>query len=423
MWRIGVVRGAHGRALRLAIVLGGLAGAWLVTGARAGRAQASDTTRGGHPRKWNVAESSTGSARLELALLYDVSGFRQDSASRAQVNRVPTVGQVRTDRVIVEGTIGRSHPARFMAAADYSGIQAGDKPAITLQDLAVSIPAGPIWFALGRQKEGISNQMLASTRILPDVERSAAVLAFIPTRNDGLRLWGTITTKSSGRGGWSIGVFNDFLFNGLSLPANGEQVSGRVFWAPFVSADTMHVVQLALSGRWTDDRDSTIRFHAKPEVSEAPDFLNTGQIFAAGAALGDAELLLQQGSVSLTAEMLPVRVTGVQPRSLSFGGGYVQVGWRPWGEPRAWEDETGSLGRVRLGTHRAAVELGARYTRVDLSNQDVDGGVFDRTSLAITVYGPHDLRAQVDYGYATLRKGGIVGYTQLLTTRFQWELR
>ena len=415
--------GAHGRALRRSIVLGGLAGAWLVTGARAGRAQASDTTRVGHPRKWNVAEGSSGSARLELALLYDVSGFRQDSTSVSQVTRAPTVGQIRTDRVIVEGTIGRSHPPRFIAAADYSGIQAGDRPAITVQDLAVSIPAGPVWFAIGRQKEGISNQMLASTRILPDVERSAAVLAFLPTRNDGLRLWGTITTKTSGRGGWTIGVFNDFLFNGLPLPENGEQVSGRLFWAPFVSADSVRVIQLALSGRWTDDRDGTIGFNAKPEVFESPDFMNTGKIPASGAALGDAELLLQQGGVSLTAELLPVRVTGAQPHSLTFGGAYAQVGWRPWGQPRDWDEETGALGRVRMNEHRVALEVGARYTRVDLSDQTIDGGVFDRASLALTLYGPHDLRVQVDYGYATLARNGGVGRTQLLTTRFQWELR
>jgi hypothetical protein len=53
----------------------------------------------------------------------------------------------------------------------------------------------------------------------------------------------------------------------------------------------------------------------------------------------------------------------------------------------------------------------------------VDGGVFDRSSFGVTWYGPHDLRAQIDYGYATLNKGGVVGRTQLVTTRFQWELR
>lgn len=341
----------------------------------------------------------------------------------SQVTHAPTVGQVRTDRLIFEGTLGRSRRTRFVVAADYSGIEPGDKPAFTVQDLAVSIPAGPVWFSLGRQQEGISSQMLASTRIQPDVERSAAVLAYIPVRNDGLRLWGTMTTKSSGVGGWTIGIFNDFLFNGLSPRQNGEQVSGRLFWAPFVSADTVHVVQLALDGRWTDDRDSTIRFHGTPEAAESPDFFNTGKIFASGAALGDAEVLLQQGSVSLTAEALPVVVTGVQPRGLSFGGAYVQVGWRPGGERRGWDNEAGALDRVRLGKHRAAVELGARYTHLNLSDRSVDGGVFNRSSLAITLYGPNYLRLQVDYGYATLRKNGVVGRTQLLTTRFQWEQR
>lgn len=415
-------RGAQ--PLTRAIVLGGLAGTWWLTGARVGRAQASDTTRGGHPRTWNYAESSAGSARLEIAVLYDVSGYGQNHTSASQVGALATVGRVRTDRVIVEGTIGRSHPWRYLFSSDYDGLKADQKTAFTVNDLAVSIPLGTVaWLAIGRQKESISEEMLASTRTLPHVERSAAVLAFIPTRNDGIRLWGTVSTASRGRGGWTLGVFNDFLFNGLSLSQNGEQVSGRAFWAPFVSDDTLHIVQLALNARWTDDQNGTVRFKAKPEVDEAPDFVNTGKLDAPGATLGDAGVLLQQGSVSLTAEALPVRVSGAQPRALGFSGSYVELAWRPRGEPRSYDEETGSLGRVRLGKHRVAVELGARYTHVDLSDRSVDGGVFDRSSFGVTWYGPHDLRAQIDYGYATLNKGGVVGRTQLVTTRFQWELR
>jgi phosphate-selective porin OprO and OprP len=418
------VRPAGARALRRAFILGGLAGTWWVTGARAGRAQASDTTRGGHPRSWNEVEDRFGSARLEIAVLYDVSGFRQDSASVSQVGAVPTVGQVRQDRIIIEGKIGRRHPWRYLFNADYDQLRANLKTGFTLNDLALSIPLGSVaWLTAGRQKEGISEEMLASTRTLSHVERSAGLLAFIPTRNDGLRLWGTVTTTSRGRGGWTLGVYNNALFNGLSLAANGEQIAGRAFWAPFVSADTLHVVQLALNGRWTDDRNGTLSFKAKPEVFEAPDFVRTGSVDTWGAALGDAGLLLQQGSVSLTAEALPVRVMGAEPRALTFSGNYVELAWRPRGEPRAYDEETGSLGRVRLGRHRVAVELGARYTHVDLSDRSVDGGVFDRSSVGATVYGPHELKLQIDYGYGVLNKGGVVGHTHLLTTRFQWEVR
>jgi phosphate-selective porin OprO and OprP len=418
------VRATGARTLRRAFVLGGLAGTWWVTGARAGRAQASDTTRGGHPRAWNSVEGRFGSARLEAAVLYDVSGFGQDSASVSQVGALSTVGQVRQDRIIIEGTIRRGRPWRYLFNADYDQLRANLKTAFTLNDLAVSIPLGrAAWLAVGRQKEGISEEMLASTRTLPHVERSAAVLAFIPTRNDGLRLWGTLSTASRGRGGWTLGVYNDALFNGLSLGANGEQVSGRAFWAPFVSADTQHVVQLAINGRWTDDRDGSLKFKAKPEVYEAPDFVNTGSVGTWGSYLGDAGLLLQQGSVSLTAEALPIRVMGVESSTVALSGSYVDLSWRPRGEPRDYDEETGSLGRVRLGHHRVAVELAVRYTHVDVSDRSVDGGIFDRTSLGVSVYGPHDLKVQVDYGYGVLTKSGVVGHTHLLTTRFQWELR
>jgi phosphate-selective porin len=113
----------------------------------------------------------------------------------------------------------------------------------------------------------------------------------------------------------------------------------------------------------------------------------------------------------------------VEQGALHFNGSYVELAWRPRGEARSYDEETGSLGRVRLGKHRAAVELGVRYTHVDLSDGSVDGGAFGRWSVGVTWYGPHNLKAQVDYGSAALHKGGIVGHTQLLTTRFQWELR
>lgn len=357
-------------------------------------------------------------------MLYDVSAFHQDSASRSQVGDLPAVARIRQDRVILDGRLGRARPWRYLLNADYNGLRPGEKTAFTLNDLTLSIPLGPTaWLALGRQKEFISEEMIASTRILPHAERSAAVLAFIPTRNDGVRVWGTVATSSRGRGGWTIGVFNDFLFNGLSFAAGGEQVSGRVFWAPFVSDDTLHVVQLALNGRWTDAQDGTIQFKSRPEVNEAPTFVNTGKTPASSAALGDASLLVQQGGVSLAAEVLPVHVSGVQPRALTFGGDYAELAWRPRGEPRVYEEETGSLGRVRLGAHRVAVEIGLRYSHVDLTDQTVDGGVFNRSSLGVTVYGPYSLRAQVDYGYATLNKDGGVGRTQLVTARVQWERR
>lgn len=363
--------------------------------------------------------------RLEIALLYDLNAYGQTAASATQVGSLANTGRVRTDRVTIAGTLGRAHvPWRYLFSADYNGLQAGLVTGVTLNDLALDIPLGTAaWVTIGRQKEGISEEMLASTRTLPHVERSAAVLAFIPKRNDGVRLWGTIVTKSAGLGGWTIGAFNDCLFNGLSPAANGEQVSGRVFWAPFVGKDTLNVVQLAVNGRWTDDRDGSLKFNAKPEVNEAPDFPTTGSFASSGATLGDAGVLMQSGGVSLTAEALPVHARAAEPRALDFSAAYVEIAWRVRGEPRDYDTETGSFGRVKLGRHRMAVELGLRYTHLDLTDGSVDGGVFDRSSAGVTWYGPYNLRAQIDYGYAVMSKSGVVGRTNLLTTRFQWELR
>jgi hypothetical protein len=84
-----------------------------------------------------------GSARLEAAVLYDVSGFGQDRSSVSQVGALPAVGQVRQDRITIEGTIGRGHAWRYLFDADYDQLRANLKTAFTLNDLAVSIPLGP----------------------------------------------------------------------------------------------------------------------------------------------------------------------------------------------------------------------------------------------------------------------------------------
>jgi phosphate-selective porin len=372
---------------------------------------------------WNVVAGRFGSARLGFAFLYDVDAYRQSAVNEVQVGDLATIGSVRTGRLIVDGTLGVDHPWRYLMAVESNRLENIDPPEFTLKDLAMSIPTGGnVWITIGRQKEGVSQDILLGTRSQPYSERSAAVTEFFPTRNDGIRLWRSGPFSNDGRWGWSLGAFDSFLFNGDSFRGNGGQYAARVFAAPIADDRTGHVAQLALDVRATGAQNGFVQFKSKPEVDAAPNFINTGRIAASSATTVDVEALLQHRSFSFVAELLPTFVAGTPNGTLNFVGWYAAASWRTAGDMRTYDRDSGSLGRIAVGRHAPVCEVAARFTSADLTDASIDGGALERGTLAVAVYAPHDLRALLDYGFMTLSKDGI-GRASSLTMRLQWELR
>jgi len=403
--------------MKIAAVIVALAVAVAPARAQTSASQPADTL------PWNVVSGRFGSARLGFALLYDVDAYRQSALNEAQVGDLATIGTVRTGRLIVDGTLGSAHSWRYLLAVESNRLEDIAPPEFTLKDLAVSIPAGGnVWISVGRQKEGVSQDMLLGTRSQPYSERSAAVTEFFPTRNDGIRLWHSGPFTNDGRWGWSLGAFDSFLFNGDSFRENGGQYAARMFAAPIADDKTGRVAQLALDVRTTGAQNGFIQFKSKPEVDAAPNFINTGRVPASSATTVDVEVLMQRRSLAVVAELLPTFVAGAPNGTLNFVGWYAGASWRSAGDARTYDKDSGSLGRVELGRHRLVCEVAARFTSADLTDASIDGGALERGTFAVAVYAPHDLRALLDYGFMTLSKDGI-GRASSLTMRLQWELR
>jgi phosphate-selective porin len=373
---------------------------------------------------WNAAAGRLGSVRLGFAFLYDVDSYRQTRSNEKQVGELVPIGTVRTARLILDGTLGSGRRAwRYLAAVEPNRLENIDPPELTVKDLALSIPTGGnVWISVGRQKEGASQDILLGTRTQPYSERSAAVTEFLPTRNDGVRLWHSGPFTNDGRWGWSLGAFDSFLFNGNSFRANGGQYAARVFAAPIANDKTGRVAQLAFDIRVTGAQDGSIQFKSKPEVDAAPNFVDTGKIPASSATTLDVEALFQRRPLAFVAELLPTFVAGTPNGTLDFVGWYAGASWRSAGDARIYDRESGSLGRLDVERRRFVCEVAARITSADLTDASTDGGALERGTVAVAVYAPHDLRALLDYGFMTLSKEGI-GRASSLTMRLQWELR
>lgn len=352
--------------------------------------------------------------------MVDAAGFAQNRASDSLVGDVANVGRIRFARGILSGEIAFARPWQYLVSIDGSGLYAQDKPALTVTDLALIAPiGGHAHLSVGRQKEGVTVQMMSPSRGIDFAERAAPVTVFVPTRNDGVRLWGSFPRV---HGGWTIGAFNDWLFNDVPFRDNGGQIAARVFYAPRLSRDSTRAVHVAIDGRLSQSSDGSLRYTTRPEQNEAPNFIDTRAFTAGNGLTGDVELMLLRGDLTFIAELLPTRAART-PGTLGFIAYYASLSWRPFGEARPYDEETGTAGRVELGTHRFAWELAIRFSHTDLTSRDIDGGVLDLPTFSVGMYGPSATRVLLGYGFSALARSGRIGRAGLATLRLQWELR
>jgi phosphate-selective porin len=361
--------------------------------------------------------SDSALARLSVAVLWDVSGVGQDAANRSQLGTIPAVGAVRQDRVTVSGVVRFPSPWSYLFTADYDGLKRAKKTVFTVNDLALLVPLGVnATLSVGRQKEGVMEQMMSSTRAISLAERPTPPTAFIPTRNDGIR----IVAGQAQHGRWSLGWFNSFHAANVPKPSGWNQLAGRGF-VTGGDIDSSSIVQVGISMQWISAPNGVLRFRAKPETNEAPDVVDTHSFNSHGATTLGLEVVAQRGGWSFVSEALATSASEVDSSSVSFGGYYAEVSWRPGHEVRTYDAANGILGPVHLRKDHSAWELATRFSHTDLSSRNIDGGVFDRASLVASWYARRSIRLVADYGYGVLNRGGIVGRMQFATGRVQWE--
>ena len=142
------------------------------------------------------------------------------------------------------------------------------------------------------------------------------------------------------------------------------------------------------------------------------------------------EWIKVNGPVSLTAEFMNTFVNTIGTENVSFY--YFQFGcsWFVTGENRKYNKNNGNLGKLipnknfmfRKGGGTGAVELAARYTRSNLSEDVIDGGKFGRFTGALSWYANAHWRLSVNYGAGTLKKDQLQGKADFWQFRMQFEL-
>lgn len=323
-------------------------------------------------------------------------------------NRLPSGFEVRRARIGVKATLFSD----WLAEID---LDFADN-AIEIKDLWVGYAGfDNSVIRLGNHKAPFGLETLTSSKYITFIERSY-VDAWSPDRRLGLSYsrWGKNWQLSAGLFGEEGGTFNDkdSLTGGGAGTSQRLSPVARFSVAPICEKDrVLHfgiagarmkpgVAKLATSGADLPDRLNAARIvkldsRAETHVLRAK-FLSTGDMkYVDYYDLLGAEAAAVFGPFSFQGEYQKAKVnridtTVAQYRDHSFDGFYAQVSWLVTGETRPYHVSEGEFGRIIPKRRGGALELGARFSTLDLNDitavDPIKGGSAKNYTVGATWY-------------------------------------
>jgi phosphate-selective porin OprO/OprP len=273
----------------------------------------------------------------------------------------------------------------------------------------------------GHFREPFGMDALTSYNNLTFLERGLVQDPFVPLFNMGMMVFGDLFDE---RATYATGIFrsNSDNFNAADFGDGNYACTTRLTANPWYLKDcyALHLgtafsyrvlPQLnALGQPVTSGGARRVAFSSRPEFRvNAPTFISTGVLEADHDCLLGAELGLSTGPFLLQAEYVAAFVesalapAGKVRDSYFFHGGYVQAGYFLTGEHRPYVRKEGIFGMVRPHENffmvrggedqkgpiyhgLGAWELAFRYSQVDLSSGNVEGGTLRDVALGLNWY-------------------------------------
>ncbi|MGD9591438.1 MAG: OprO/OprP family phosphate-selective porin [Candidatus Berkiella sp.] len=251
-----------------------------------------------------------------------------------------------------------------------------------------------------------------SAKWIPFLERSLPVVALRPCMGIGVNLttWGkhygiifasATVPHGQNRDTNIIQHRSDRLTNTL-----------RAFYVP-INNDNK-VFQIGASGVYAsnnptfrNDSPNTDgrRFATRPEVRarNTPNLVNSGSALLVDNYNEYAfEISGQRGPLVVGAEYLHAYINRWNNPGLDFYGWHAQAAYVLTGESRIYKIKNGSYGQIIPKCPYGAFEIAARYSMVDLNDEDIHGGKENNVSLSLSWYVNEHLLILANYIHASI---------------------
>jgi phosphate-selective porin OprO and OprP len=334
--------------------------------------------------------------------------------------------EFRRARLYVEGSLWQDY--LFKAQYDFAGGEVGFKDVyLGMQNIPF---AGTI--LVGQMKEPFSLEELTSSNYITFMERSLPTGAFAPSRKTGIRAANSILDK---RMTWAVGAFygdsdddGDSNFDDIV----NTDVTLRFTGLPIYADEGKRLLHLGLgySHQFRDESETTARYRNRPE-SHLTDvrLVDTGNINLDNADLLNPEIAFVWGPLSLQGEYFWTQLDSSEADDPSFQGAYLYGSWFITGEYRPYSTSSGTFGRVKPINNFSptakggpgAWELGARWSWLDLNDEEIRGGEENNFTFAVNWYWNPNYRLMFNYIYADVddRDEAEDGSANIFQMRFQ----
>lgn len=292
---------------------------------------------------------------------------------------------------------------------------------------------------LGNQKRPLGLDHLNSSRYNVFMERPLVVEAFNEdARRIGLAMYGYTDSELFH---WRYGIYSlentstDGRFIGDSLQMSGNFRLSSSPWYDETS-DGRGYFHWAVAGMVAkpdgdasdaDTNNNEARFRTRGENRSDQRWLNTNRIDNADwYEIAAVESILNIGPLQIVGEYQANWTQREAADTLFFHGAYVYVSYFLTGEYQPYDRKRGIIGRVKpyenfflvdrcrggRGWGLGALQVAARYSYLDLSDDDVLGGVGNNVTLGVNWFWTAYSKVQFNYIYGQITDHeAIGGYT------------
>ncbi len=284
-------------------------------------------------------------------------------------------------------------------------------------------------FTLGHLNAPFSLERLESSRDTTFMERASPVDAFSPGYKPGIEGSGN---QFGDRMSWALGWFADGQEADIGdITDSNFRIVGRVTGLPIVMKELYNnrLLHLGVSYSYVNAEGNSVQYRSRPECYIAPFVVDTGEIPANNANLLGAEVAFVMNSLSFQGEYIHSLVNSDEEGTLEFDGFYAYVSYFPTGETRLYDKTHGIFTRVRpkksfsLRNHTyGGLEIGARYSRLDLNDGDVLGGKMNIFTAGATWYLFPIFKLKFNYGNADIDNQEASDRVHIFQARFEIDL-
>lgn len=337
----------------------------------------------------------------------DFVTFSQSALNKATLGNIENGVDMRRARLGAVGTVYDTISYRI----DMEFADSGRPSFLDAWVGAQGLPVGNLRIGHFTEPTGLERQ--TSNRFMTFMERSL-VDQFSPVRNVGIMAWNHAHDQNLT---WAYGFFRTGSDEFGDDTGDGSEWAGtaRVTCSPWYEKvdDRQYVLHLGGSYSLRGPDEGVVEFDGRPEIQlretgggNVPVFVDTGEFSADHVQLLGAELALVLNSFSIQTEYASAAVARPENRTVTFDGAYAYVSYFLTGEHRPYfrtdspfEKVNGTFDRVKPHTNVwkppgqpgappgiGAWEIGARWSHLNLSSGDIQGGRLTDVTLGLNWY-------------------------------------